>query len=878
MVYNRHHNMRKTLTIILALVAFGGLKPLLGQSFTVGVLQYVRPYYYSDTNFVVVTGPTSPDISGHVTIPSTITGSYYDMDQQEVITRSFQVIGIGENAFVGCTNLTSVSIPNSVIYIGENAFSDCTNLDVLIVPSTVTSIGQGAFMNVRHVVYSGTATESRRTQWGALHLARAYENGLFYADTSKTVLNGADSTVTNLVIPSSVRCVADGAFTNNTSITSLTIPPTVDTIYVGAFACPNLTTLVYNGSGVTSIFSSYSFGIGIFTALGEGEYNSESSTYTLDTIRANITNLTFGSNVTAIPDFFMSGMSNLTSLTIPASIDTIGEYAFHGTGLTSLTIPEGVKYIGNRAFLCPNLTTLTYNAQRCNFGYRVFYAINCTGNYDNRICDTIGAISSLTIGNSVLSIPSEFMSNMRTLTSVTIPASVKKIGGSAFAGTRLTSVTIPATVDTIEYHAFSSIPTLETIYYNATNAYHSSTESSPFYRKVCQWVWDDAAQTEIRICSEAPQLHVFIGSNVRSLPSTIFARLPIAHITLPDSLQTVGAGAFEYCDSLTSVAIPDAVASIGSDAFAGCVNLQTVTIGNGVTTIDNRAFRQAPIRRLTIGSNVASIGAEAFDAMTNPDTIFMLPAVPPTIMVSTFQNMPTNARIMVPCGTLQDYQDANYWSAFTRMAEDPSCYTLITVGSNDLNKGTVTGGGRYSQGSVATLSALAKKDFAFAGWADGNNDNPRLVLVSGDASYTANFSAMTGGVVHDTVTVTLRDTVTVTLRDTVFVGDGDTLIVYRDVHDTVYITNTIHDTVYITDTVYVGVDDVKTVDVKLYQQGGDVVVEGAEGQPVAVYDAVGRLLATRRDTYGPVRFAAPATGTYLVRVGSAAARRIVVVR
>jgi len=122
--------------------------------------------------------------------------------------------------------------------------------------------------------------------------------------------------------------------------------------------------------------------------------------------------------------------------------------------------------------------------------------------------------------------------------------------------------------------------------------------------------------------------------------------------------------------------------------------------------------------------------------------------------------------------------------------------------------------------------------------------------------------------VHDTTYITLTDTVTVTLVDT--------LTVYQT--DTLYIDRIVHDTVYIYDTVYVGVDDVQTVNYMLYQQGGQIVVEGAEGSPVTVYDAVGRLLATRRDTYGPVRFDAPAAGTYLVRVGSAAARRIVVVR
>ena len=57
-----------------------------------------------------------------------------------------------------------------------------------------------------------------------------------------------------------------------------------------------------------------------------------------------------------------------------------------------------------------------------------------------------------------------------------------------------------------------------------------------------------------------------------------------------------------------------------------------------------------------------------------------------------------------------------------------------------------------------------------------------------------------------------------------------------------------------------------------------MVVEGAEGQPVTLIDAVGRQLATKRDEYTPVRFDVPSSGTYLVKIGDYAARRVMVIR
>ena len=94
--------------------------------------------------------------------------------------------------------------------------------------------------------------------------------------------------------------------------------------------------------------------------------------------------------------------------------------------------------------------------------------------------------------------------------------------------------------------------------------------------------------------------------------------------------------------------------------------------------------------------------------------------------------------------------------------------------------------------------------------------------------------------------------------------------------DTVYITLT--DTVYIYDTVYIGVDDVEPETAKIYISGGQIVVEGAEGNAVALYDVNGRLLATRQNRYTPLHFDVPASGTYLVRIGDRPARRVVVIR
>ena len=109
----------------------------------------------------------------------------------------------------------------------------------------------------------------------------------------------------------------------------------------------------------------------------------------------------------------------------------------------------------------------------------------------------------------------------------------------------------------------------------------------------------------------------------------------------------------------------------------------------------------------------------------------------------------------------------------------------------------------------------------------------------------------------------------------------DTTFVNNYIYDTIYLYRYIYDTIYIHDTIYLGeegIEDISLLNARIYQRNGQIVVEGAEGNPVYLYDVVGRLLATRRETMQEVLLDVPASGAYLVKIGDAPARRIVVRR
>lgn len=128
---------------------------------------------------------------------------------------------------------------------------------------------------------------------------------------------------------------------------------------------------------------------------------------------------------------------------------------------------------------------------------------------------------------------------------------------------------------------------------------------------------------------------------------------------------------------------------------------------------------------------------------------------------------------------------------------------------------------------------------------------------------------------HTVDTQVFYDTTSVThyVFDSTWVFDSVWLF------DSVYVT----DTVYFFDTVYIevpvqGVEGLETVNVKVYTNHNQIVVDGIEGMAVRLYDVNGRLLATKTGNTPTTYFYVQTSGTYLVRVGDLPARRVVVIR
>ena len=275
-----------------------------------------------------------------------------------------------------------------------------------------------------------------------------------------------------------------------------------------------------------------------------------------------------GMPVTAIAWRAFYNCENVTSVSIPNSVKTIGRNAFEGcTGIRNIIIPDSVTTVEDWAFIsCRGLTGITFGNGVATIGKNVFEG--CT------------SLQSVILGNNLTSIGPSAFAGCVSLTSIALPNKLTFIGDSAFNGCKnLASVTIPNSLTTIGDSVFSGCTSL----------------------------------TNVTIPSSVTNLgcHAFAGCTA------------LEAITIPDSVTTIGDGVFSGCTGLVSAVIGDGLDNTGISTFQGCTNLKNVVIGKRVNTIHNHSFRDCTnLTSIVIPVSVTAVGYYAFKGCDNIANVY----------------------------------------------------------------------------------------------------------------------------------------------------------------------------------------------------------------------------------------------------------------
>jgi len=521
------------------------------------------------------------------------------------------VTSIGNKAFYGCHEITSITIPDSVTSIGSFAFHDCYRLTSITIPNSVTSIGSCTFFGCDSLTDLAVAEGNTKyhsegdciIETGKKTLVFGCKNSVIPTDGS--VLNIGYNAfsgcfgLTSITIPDSIMSIGNYAFEYCSGLISVEIPDSVTNIGDLAFyGCSGLTSVTI-GNRVTNIGDSAFYGC------------------------IGLTNITIPDSVTSIGSFAFHDCEGLTSITIPfvgailggtdntnfgyifGAVDgfdnknyipdslktvvitggnSIGMYAFYGcSGLTSVTIPDSVTSIGSSAFSgCSNLTYTEYNNGKylgnsenpyvvlvdvIDTSVTSFTIPNTTKIiYDSAFYDC-SSLTSIEIPDSVTSIGDHAFSGCSNLTGVTIGKNVTSIGDYAFDDcTSLTSIEIPDSVTSIGSSAFSGCSNLTYTEYN--NGKYLGNSANPYVVLVDVI---DTSVTSFAIPNTTKIIYYYAFKDCSNLTS----------ITIPNSVTSIGNWAFSGCRGLTSITIPDSVTSIGDQAFSYCDELTYIVVAEG---------------------------------------------------------------------------------------------------------------------------------------------------------------------------------------------------------------------------------------------------------------------------------------------------------
>ena len=446
-------------------------------------------------------------------------------------------------------------------------------------------------------------------------------------------------------------------------------------------------------------------------------------------IPETVTYTGFDYTVTEVGDHAFQRCSGLTgTLTFPTTMRIIGVSAFaQCTGFTELVLPEGLLEIREMAFrdctgftgtldfpetvthikygsfnrctgfsgdlVLPNSVREVGNTQNYNYFYGQGFISTFADCFDHLVLsqslDTIGygcfsncerLTGHLVMPEGLKAIHNEAFYSCYGLTGLTLNDSLAHIGRMAFEGCGFTgTLAIPENVELASF-AFSQCNGIEAL---ALPHHLSFVESGElgYVFGYCRGLvtldipegWTETGDYTFTGCYNLQQVH--LPESLTTINTNTFSDCTrLEEINIPEGVTEIGDAAFMSCDSLTNVELPSGLLRLGGGAFSHCSHLAgDFIVPDLVERIESNTFHScANLNRIVLGNSVNYVFDDAF-ANTQLEALVLKPMTPPELERNPYNPVwiiPADQLIIVPCGTLEAYQNSESWAGFTNIEED----------------------------------------------------------------------------------------------------------------------------------------------------------------------------------------------------------------
>ena len=350
------------------------------------------------------------------------------------------VTTLGYKMCYGCTSLKEVTLPDNISVIPDYAFEKCTLLEKINIPQSLVQIRNDAFSESG--IKEFVAPDSFKEIWG--YAFKDCKN-LEKVDLNKTT------------------SIGDMSFENCTKLSSIVLPNTLVELGTYVFSGCTLLNNIKMPSNAIEITNTFIYGSGYYNDTNNWEngilyLDNYLITTNNDLLNQQSINVKEGTIVIAINAFTNNG-KHLKSIVLPEGLKIIGSSAFSSLySLSQINIPSSVISIGNNAFGATDL----YENQS-NWENGGFYIDNWLLAVDN-VKMTEFSVKEGTVGVSDgKSDTSLFPTKATSISSLTLPSTLKYIGNRSFARLKITSLELPETLETMKEGAFMNCAFLESV-------------------------------------------------------------------------------------------------------------------------------------------------------------------------------------------------------------------------------------------------------------------------------------------------------------------------------------------------------------------------------------------------------------------------------